>query len=166
MINGFFRLLALYLIAIFFTILNLKQITPSISTNVSLPAFELMIIYYFAIYRPNVFGLWFIFLIGIWSDALNGLPLGITSLTYVLFVKIFSFISQRRAVKSDFRGVLQEFIIFITLTLLFKWFVLSIFHKSFYNISPFVVQIITSSLAYILIHKLCDFLSKKLLLND
>lgn len=166
MFNNLLKLTALYLVAILFTILNLKQISPSISSNVSLPLFELMIIYYFTIYRQNIFGLWFIFLIGIWSDALTGLPLGITSLSYIVVTKIFIFIGQRRSAKEDFKAILQEFVIFVTIVLLFKWLLLSIYYKSFYNITPFVVQIIISSLTYILIHKFCDFLSEKLLLDD
>ncbi len=164
--HNLLKISVLYLTAILLTIVNLN----SISNNptglvISLPLFEIMIIYYFAIYKKNVFGLGFIFFIGIWSDSLNGIPLGITSLIYVVVVKIFDLISHKQSPKEDFKSILKEFVIFITVILFLKWLLLSFYYKDPYSVSPFLSQVIISSLTYVIMHKFFDFLSKKFLIE-
>lgn len=158
------KLSGLYILALIFTISNLNSIN-AFGTSHFLPLFEVMIIYYFTVYQKDVFGSLFIFLIGIWSDALNGLPIGMSALIYLLVVKIFNFIRQKQAVKEEFIPILQEFAAFISIILGLKWLILSIFHKDFYSFSPFFMQIIISCAAYIVIHKIFDVMTKKILNN-
>ena len=155
------KLSVLYIIAILFVTTNLNNVH-YLGSSYFLPLFEVMIIYYFAVYQNNIFGSWILFLLGIWSDALNGLPIGITSLIYLIVVKLFNFIRQKQAIKENFASILQEFAIFISIILLLKWMLLSIYNKNFYNITSYIIQIIVSCIAYVLIHKICDFLFKKL----
>ncbi len=156
------KLLVLYLIAIIFTVINLNNIT-YLNSSAFLPLFEIMIIYYFAIYKNNIFGFWFLFLIGIWGDALVGLPIGITSFIYLIVVKLFNFIRYKQVLQENLASIMAEFTIFIFVILTLKWLFLSIYYKNIYDVTPFILQMIISCIAYILIHKFFDFLSKKIL---
>ena len=48
------------------------------------PAIDLMVIYYWCIYRPNLLGNGFVFLLGFLKDLLMGLALGINALTNLI----------------------------------------------------------------------------------
>ena len=58
--NSFIKYLTLYLIAILLTIFNLTDIKSSAFPSFA-PLFDVMIIYYFAVYRTAMFGFWFLF---------------------------------------------------------------------------------------------------------
>ena len=73
----------------------------------SMPLFDLMAIYYFTIYRKGVFQLWFVCLLGVWSDALNNIPLGITALSYIIAIKLFLTLDQKIIARIDFKKILQ-----------------------------------------------------------
>ena len=94
------RVVTLHLIAILFVILNVSDVRIAGLSNV-IPLFDLMMIFYFAVFRRN-FSIWFIFLLGLWNDALNGNPLGTTSLCYIFLVKVFSLLNHRCIIKENF----------------------------------------------------------------
>ncbi len=155
------RVVLLHLIAILFVILNVSNIRIAGLSHI-IPLFDLMMIFYFAAFK-NTFGIWFIFLLGIWNDALNGSPLGTTPLCYILLVKIFSVLNQKMVIKENFRQVWQQFIAFCFLFLTMKWLILSIFNGQFISITNALVQLVLSSCLYVLMHKFFDYLSRKLL---
>ena len=166
MLKKHLKLLSLNLIAILFTTLTLVDISSKTSPNINLPLFEIMMIFYFAIYRKNIFGMSFIFFIGFLSDALNGLPLGMTSLIYICVVKIFIVILQKHSDRKDFLAILREFIIFIAVILSLKWLFLSIYYQKLLSISPFLIQIIITSALYILMHRFFELLNEKLVTKE
>ena len=155
------RVVALHLIAILFVIINVSDIRITGLSHI-IPLFDLMMIFYFGAFK-NTFGIWFIFLLGIWNDALNGNPLGTTALCYILLVKFFSVLNHKMMIKENFRQVWQQFIAFCFLFLLMKWLILSIFSGQFVSITNAMVQLLLSSSLYILMHKFFDYLSHKLL---
>jgi rod shape-determining protein MreD len=155
------RLIFLHLIAILFVIFNISDIRIAGLEGLT-PLFDLMIIFYFATFK-NVFGIWFVFLLGIWNDALNGNPLGTTALCYILLVKFFILVNGKMMIRENFRQIWQQFIVFCTLFLLMKWLILSAFNGGFYSIVTPLVQLVLSSTIYILMHKFFDYLSEKLL---
>jgi rod shape-determining protein MreD len=154
------RIVALHLLAVFFVMLNISSIA-IIGLPKALPLFDVMIIFYFAIFR-RMYSVWFLFLLGLWADALNGDPLGLTALCYIVLVKFFAAINQRFMIRENFHQVLQQFVAFCFLLLLIKWSVLSIFSHSFYTIITPLLQIILSSLFYVLIHRLLNHLSGRI----
>ncbi len=111
-----------------------------------------MIIYYFTIYRNNIFGLLFITLIGLWSDAISGYPLGLTSIIYISIIKIYHIINHKFTSKENFIEIIIEFTIFTILIISLKWLLISIYYNNIYNFMPFLIQIIISSITYIIIH--------------
>jgi len=155
------RIVALHLIAIFFVIINVSDVR-IVGLSHIIPLFDLMIIFYFGIFK-NRFGIWFIFLLGIWSDALNGIPLGTTSLCYILLVKVFLVLNHKMMIKENFIQVLKQFIAFCFLFLLIKWSILSIFAGQFISVVDVLVQLIVTPSIYVLMHKFFDYLSLKLL---
>jgi cell shape-determining protein MreD len=127
-----------------------------------LPLFDLMAIFYFAVFK-NVFGIWFIFLLGIWSDALNGNLLGVTPLCYILLIKFFVVLTNKLLIRENFKQVCQQFVLFCFLFLSMKWVILSVLNDYPYSVISPLVQLILSSVCYVLMHKFFDFLSEKLL---
>jgi cell shape-determining protein MreD len=155
------RIVILHLIAILFVIFNISDVRIAGLSSL-FPLFDLMCVFYFAVFR-NVFSIWFVFLLGIWNDALNGNPLGLTALCYILLIKLFLFLNGRMMIKEKFRQIWQQFTLFCFLFLLMKWVLLSIFNSSFYSPSGALVQLVLSSSLYILMHKFFDYLCSKLL---
>lgn len=156
------KIFVLYLIAIFFAMLSLSNIRIVAIANY-LPLFDVMIIYYFAVYRPNIFSVWFLFMLGLISDALNGFPLGITSLIYIITTKSFTLFNQKAMVKEHFKQIFQQFITFIFIILFLKWLLLSIYYLKIYNIYPPIIQLIITSSLYVVMHRFFDYLSRTLL---
>jgi cell shape-determining protein MreD len=155
------QIIILHLIAILFVIFNISDIRIAGLSNL-IPLFDLMIIFYFGIFK-NTFSIWFIFLLGIWNDALNGNPMGTTALCYILLVKFFSLLNSKMIIRENFKQIWQQFVAFCFLFLLMKWAILSVFNQSFHSVVTPLVQFVLSSVLYILMHKFFDYLSEKLL---
>ena len=153
--------IALHLITVLFVIMNVSSFNVAGFANV-VPLFDLMAIFYFAVFK-NIFAIWFIFLLGIWSDALNDNMLGTTSLCYILLIKFFLLLNQKMLIRENFKQVCEQFALFCFLFLLMKWAILSIIGGTFYSIVTPLVQMVLSSVFYVLMHKFLDFLSSKLL---
>lgn len=156
------RLIILHLIAVLFTIFNISSITIVGIPNL-VPLLDLMMIYYFAIYRPHVFGIWFLFLLGVWSDSLNGMPLGITSLCYIITTKVFNVVNSRMDIKENFEQIFKQYVVFAFTILFLKWMFLSIYRSEVYNILTPIAQLVISSIAYIFVHRFFDYLNQKLI---
>ncbi len=131
----------------------------------TMPLFDLMIIFYFAVFR-NFFSIWFVFLLGIWNDALNGDPLGLTALCYILLIKFFVAINDRMMIGESFKQIWQQFIAFCFLFLLMKWAMLSVFNQTAYSVIAPLTQLALTSVFYVVVHKFLDYLSQKLSESD
>lgn len=155
------RIVILHLIAVLFVIFNISDIKIG-GLSKLIPLFDLMMVFYFAAFR-RVFGLWFIFLLGFWNDALNGNPLGLTPLCYIILVKIFAILNQRLVIRENFLQLWHQFVIFCACFLIIKWMTLSIFNGAFYSVSTILVQFVLTSSLYVLMHKFFDYLYQKLI---
>jgi rod shape-determining protein MreD len=159
--KSLYRIIILHLIAILFVIFNISDIRIAGLSGL-IPLFDLMMVFYFAVFR-NVFAIWFVFLLGIWNDALNGNPLGTTAICYILLIKFFLMLNDKMMIRENFKHIWQQFAAFCFLFLLMKWILLSIFHGTLHSITTALVQFVLSSVIYILMHKFFDYLSLKLL---
>lgn len=155
------NIIFLHLIAIMLVIVNLSDIKIAGFSRL-IPLFDLMIIFYFAVFRSD-FRIWFIFILGVWNDALSGNLLGITSLCYIILIKIFLMVNDRMVVKENFMQVWRQFILFSFLFLALKWMMLSISENSSYNLVTPTVQFVLSVLFYVLMHRFFDYLKRNLL---
>lgn len=152
--------LMLHFIAVLFVILNVSVVDVAGFSSV-IPLFDLMAIFYFTVFK-GIFAIWFVFLLGIWNDALNGNLLGATSLCYILLIKLFMMLNHKMMIKENFKQVCEQFVLFCFLFLLMKWAVLSILNGVVYSLISPLVQLLLSSVFYVLMHKFFDFLSAKL----
>lgn len=155
------KIILLYLIAIVFTIFNLTNIKIGGLSDV-MPMLDLMIIFYFAVFK-NRFEIWFLFLLGIWNDSLNGSALGITSICYILLTRLFLIANNRLLVKENFDHVWRQFILFCIFFVFFKWLLISIFNGGVVSPLNAMVQAFISSLFYVVLHKFFDYLAVQLL---
>jgi cell shape-determining protein MreD len=158
------RVIALHLIAILFVIFNVSDIKIN-GLSSALPLFDLMIIFYFSVFRNN-FSTWFIFLMGIWSDALMGTHLGVTALCYILLVKLFNILNVKLNIQENFQQIWKQFVVFCGAFLFLKWSLLSLLGGSVYAVNIVIIQFILSSSFYVVMHKFFDYLSIKLLDNN
>lgn len=159
--KSFLSTIWLHLVAMLFVIMNVSNFKIAGFANV-MPLFDVMAIFYFAVFK-QIFGIWFVFLLGIWSDALNDNLLGTTSLVYILLIKIFLTLNNRMLIRENFRHIFEQFVIFCFFYLLFKWAIVSVLNDSRYSIAVLIIQFFISSVIYVLMHKFFDFLSEKLL---
>ncbi|MFT6220297.1 MAG: rod shape-determining protein MreD [Myxococcota bacterium] len=156
------NIFAIQIIAIFFAIFNLSNINIDVIADY-LPLFDVMIIYYFAVFRQDVFAIWFLFVLGLISDSINGFPLGMTSLIYIIAIKSFNAFNQRSSFEKNFHQIFIQFIAFISLITFSKWLFLSLYNLTFYNFSAPIIQLIVTALFYIFMHKFFSYLDTKLL---
>ncbi len=155
------KIILLYLCAIFLTILNLSNIKITGFAKI-MPLLDLMMIFYFTIFKER-FGLWFVFILGIWNDALNGNLLGLTSLCYIILIKLFMLFNNRALARENFVQIWQQFIAFCFLFLFIKWIIFVIINGKASSVGALFIQLILSSFFYVLMHMFFDYLSKKLL---
>lgn len=158
--NQLSKQITVHLIAILFAMFNILDIKIGGFHKV-FPLLDTMTIFYFAIFC-KIFSLWFIFLLGIFSDALTGNPLGLTSLLYILLIQLFEIVNQRFVIRENFGQIIYQFSLFLFLLLLLKWIILSLYNQTFYDAKILLIQLILSSCFYVVIHKFFDYLNQKL----
>lgn len=159
--KSFTKKLVLYFAAIFFVTLNISDIRIN-SFALVLPMFDLMAVFYFASFK-RVFGLWFVFILGIWSDALGGNALGITPLCYIIVLKFFAVLNERMLIRENFVQIWRQFLFFCLVFLVLKWLFLSAFNGTLFGARNLMIQAIVSPIFYVVMHRFFDYLSKKLL---
>lgn len=162
--SGFIKSLTIHLLAILFVMLNLGS-AKSVGTSHFMPLFDLMVIYYFAVYQ-RIFQVWFLFLLGLWSDSLSGMPLGISSFSYIIICRFFIALNQRLSIGENFRQILQQFALFLFFVLGCKWLIISAYHSKFYNFTPLLQQLVISVPLYVVMHKFFDYMGQKLTLEN
>lgn len=128
--------------------------------SLAIPLFDVIIIYYFRVFR-NIFSLTFLFFLGLIVDSLSGELLGLTSLLYIVNVKIFEYIETRLAIKEEFENVLRRFAAFLASFLFLKWLLLSVINYTSYGILVLVIQFGLSLVCYVVVHKILDEYCKK-----
>jgi len=159
-----FKITALHLIALFFVTLNVAPIKIANMPSIS-PIFSSIIVFYFCVYRENVFSFFFIFILGLWCDSLRMLPLGTTSFALLLSIKIIREINSRVLTKDSFSQLVILFAIFCGIFSIIKWSVLSIFYQKLFPIFHAFLEIGVTVLLYVILHNFLDFLNRKLVVN-
>ena len=88
----FFRMVFVYLLMFVLFLFNTISIATPISTTIDLP-FIIMVIYYWAIYRPTLISPSLVFTVGICFDLLSGWPVGLNAFIFLLLRHVI--VSQR-----------------------------------------------------------------------
>ena len=151
----------LHLLVIFFVIINLSSFSISNSSQI-VPLLDVMAVFYFGFFR-RIYAMWFLFILGIWHDAILGNYLGVSSLIYIVLVKFFIIINNRLLIQENFTQIWYQFIAFCGGFLLLKWLILSLLNTEFYSILLPLTHWLTTSLLYVAMHRVFNYLSSKLL---
>lgn len=131
----------------------------ALSFSFSLPSFGLMTIFYFAVYR-KVVSVWLIFIAGLIVDSFSGSFLGLTSLSYILTVRMM----QNIDISPSSEGhifFLKFFSAFIAIVLFMKLVLSVIFTAADFDLLTILYKILISSVLYVVIHKALDAFYKK-----
>jgi len=145
--RSFYKNISLKLLVIFFTILNIDNIY--ITNNIRLlPNLDIMLIFFFTIYRVGILPIWFIFIIGVLVDSLNNTSIGLSSLIYILLIKVFLFFNYQEKNINNFKKNIIQFGLFLGVFSLLKLGFLSIQNLQFYNIYNFITEFIMSIIIY------------------
>ena len=111
------------------------------------PAFTLMAVFYWSIYRPDRLPYVATFCLGIVQDLLSGMPLGMTPLVLLIVQGIL--ISQRRfLLGKSFLVVWWGFMIVAPTAAILSWTVGTMFFGALLAPVPIVVQVVMTVLLY------------------
>lgn len=146
---------AVYIIAILSVMVSTLDIK-IVRISAVIPLFDLIIIFYFAVFS-DILAIWFLFILGLYHDSINGNIIGVTSLCYILSVKIFNILNYKLVIQKSFYQIWQQFMGFMTVFLILKWALLSALNSTFYNVNIMVIQLILTSALYVLSHKCLSY---------
>jgi len=103
------------------------------------PAFALMAVYHWTIYRPELLNPLTVFAIGLYLDFLNGTPAGLSALT-LLLSQVLVMGRRRWFVNRSFPFVWLGFAALSGLFMLMQWGVAGLFDMRMLDFQPFAFQ--------------------------
>jgi rod shape-determining protein MreD len=107
----------------------------------------LCVVYFWSLYRPDVFGAGTTFAIGIVYDALAGLPLGATALALVLVRQVIV-VQQRFFLASSFAVVWCCFLLLAPVVEIVRWAVLSLWWGRLFGVQQLVLSLLLTVALY------------------
>jgi len=103
------------------------------------PAFALMAIYHWTLYRPDLLPFVAVFAAGLLLDMVTGAPVGISSLVLLLAHGLV--LSQREhLLMRPFAVVWVGFLVVATVAAALQWLVVSLFYGMLLDVRPFLFQ--------------------------
>jgi rod shape-determining protein MreD len=130
-----------------------------VGLNTCRPMLGMMVVFYFATYRPYFFPYWFLFVLGMPYDAALGLPLGMTALSYIL-LKAVALSMRGKYIRAPFGAVWLQFVALIGGICLLQWVVMAVSYGSFFHMKFLVVQWLLSIAAYPFFHPVFLWVSR------
>jgi rod shape-determining protein MreD len=111
------------------------------------PAFPLMAVYHWTIYRPDLLPFVAAFGAGLFLDMLNGAPLGISALVLLLARAVV--LTQRQLfIGRSFALVWAGFVAVAAAAAAFEWAVVSLFYGMALDVRPFLFQAVLTIAGY------------------
>lgn len=107
--------------------------------DVVTPAFALMALFHWTIYRPDLLPLSGVFLLGLLLDLLNGTPFGVSSLT-LLIARAVLLNRRDLFVDQPFAVVWGGFVAFAAASFAFEWLAISLWHGMLLGVRPILFQ--------------------------
>jgi rod shape-determining protein MreD len=160
---SFYRRLELYFLAsipsLLTVLLAVLYLVPKHISALSsvMPLLPLMPVFYWGVHHARSIPYWVMFVVGLLLDTVTGLPLGISSFTYILFLWLLT--AQRRFFHKE--GFLIKWMYMAALLFVLavvNWLLLSWFHTEAMPITPALMQWVLTVACYPLMHKLFDLL--------
>ncbi|HXE17925.1 MAG TPA: rod shape-determining protein MreD [Stellaceae bacterium] len=115
---------------------------------IATPAFALMAVYHWTVYRPDLLPPAALFVLGVALDLLDGTPyLGLSALAF-LAARSFVLVGRRRAVNRPFAFVWAGFLATAAFAIGLEWAMTSAISMSALSPRPFVFQTVVTVAAY------------------
>jgi rod shape-determining protein MreD len=111
------------------------------------PFSTLCVVYFWSLYRPDVFGAGTAFAVGIVYDALAGLPLSATALVLVLVRQVIV-VQQRFFLAWSFAVVWCCFLLLAPVVELARWAVLSLWWGRLFALQPLALSLLLTVALY------------------
>jgi len=105
-----------------------------------LPSLPLIIFFYLFLFKKLKINYVFIFLCGILCDAFSNFPFGLTSITWLISIRLTRYLQQYLYTSSAFRVMIRDFAILAFLTALIQWILFVILYKRYYSIFGLLFQ--------------------------
>lgn len=145
-IRMFFPIIAALLLLLFSSV---PIHIPGVATF--FPAVDIMVIYYWVSYRPDSLPDWFIFLLGILRDVLEGVSLGVGALVY-LIVRLMVSASRDAYRKGSFPVVWQGMAVVTIVAIAVKWMLISFVMNVPVSLTAAIMQVLFSISIYPVVH--------------
>lgn len=115
---------------------------------VVMPAFALMAVFHWTVYRPELLPLSAVFVSGLLVDLLNGTPyVGISALVFLIARS--AVMSQRKLfVNRPFAIVWLGFVVLAVAAFVLLWALVSALHAGFIDLRPFIFQAVLTVACY------------------
>ena len=127
-----------------------------------MPILPAIPIFYWGLAQARDMPYWFVFILGVVIDAISGLPLGLTSLTYIFMLLVLR--SQRKYIhKEGFVLKLGFFALTLAVTDLVNWGMLSLYYSQFQPGGASMIQWFLTVCCYPLLHKWFDHIHEQLM---
>lgn len=118
--------------------------------------FDIMVIFYWCLFKPQIMESWFLFLMGLLQDSLLGLPLGFHSLLYIVFgCYIIPLLASY--ITGSFLIIWSGFALFSSIIIICNWIIFSLFYSSLFNINTSLLQLSVTIALYPMIHYIFHF---------
>jgi rod shape-determining protein MreD len=107
----------------------------------------LCVVYFWSLYRPDLFTTMVTFLTGLVYDALVGLPLGVSSLM-LLLVRNLMVTQQRFFLARSFPVIWACFLLLAPAALLVRWLLVSLWFGTLFPLPPVIVELLLTLALY------------------
>ena len=128
------------------------------------PAFALMAVYYWTLYRPDLLPFAAVFVVGLLADLLEGAPLGVSPLTLLLAYALV--LSQREhLMMRGFTVIWVGFLVVTAAAAALQWGVVSLFYGMLVDVRAFLFQGVFTVAVYPVVSYLLTRVQRMLLVR-
>jgi rod shape-determining protein MreD len=128
------------------------------------PAFPLMAVYHWSMYRPELLPFVAVFAAGLLLDLLTGAPLGVSSLV-LLMTRVLVLTQRQHFVGRGFVLVWAGFVAVVSAAVAFEWAVVNLVYGMLLDIRPFLFQGVLTIATYPVISYLLVRVQRNLLVR-
>lgn len=146
------RNLLMYLVIILFSVFSVTPVKFFSFLSI-LPNIGSILLFYFLIIKKDDVSYFAIFILGLFFDIFNSLPLGTTSLTWLISSKFISFLRTHLYTPDNFIAIFRDFSIFAFSNSLIHWMIMSITFRTPYPISNSIVQFILNIMFFAILYR-------------
>jgi rod shape-determining protein MreD len=128
------------------------------------PAFALMAIYHWTLYRPDLLPFGAVFAVGLLLDMLTGAPLGISSLV-LLLAHALVLTQREHLLMRRFTVVWVGFLVVVAAAAVVQWVVVSLFYGMLLDVRAFLFQGVLTVATYPVVSYLLVRVQRTLLMR-